>query len=66
MAGDEGKEVVVGDDAVRGNVELPGVAVPDVVEALKRDAVEAEILLKGIQNHWFFRRAIRRAQRQPE
>lgn len=47
------------DSLVSGFDDLPG-SVDNVVELLEKDLKEAELLLKGIQNHWFFRRAMRK------
>lgn len=40
--------------------------VDTVLYLLQEDLREAEILLKGIQNHWFFRRAIRKQRERDE
>lgn len=47
------------DSLVTGFDNLPG-DVDRVVDLLEKDLEEAEILLKGIQNHWFFRRTMKK------
>jgi phospholipid/cholesterol/gamma-HCH transport system substrate-binding protein len=36
--------------------------VDTVLQGLKKDVDEAEVLLRGLQNHWLFRRSVRKAR----
>lgn len=57
LIGDMG--VVVEDiDSLLGDVKTLPVDIDSLILLLRKDVYEAEILLNGIQNHWFFRRTI--------
>ncbi|MBD3391172.1 MAG: MCE family protein [Chitinivibrionales bacterium] len=49
-------------DGLVKDMEGVPAGVDEVIEGMKRDVKEAEVLLKGLQNHWMFRKAVREAR----